>query len=193
MKPPSAVALSAAALALLVSASRAQDPAAMAEPSRAVATDFANRLGAELKRELSSGGPESAIKVCRQVAPQIAGELSLARGWKVSRVSLKPRNPMLGTPDPWEQQVLASFDERAAKGEDVAKMEAADIVQEPQGRCYRYMKALPMAPLCVQCHGSADAIPAGVKAQLASQYPKDTATGYAPGQVRGAITIKRPL
>lgn len=80
-----------------------------------------------------------------------------------------------------------------AKGEDVAKPEAVDVVQEPQGRdYYRYLMALPMAPLCVQGHGSAEAVPASAKAQLASRYRKDTATGYAPDQVRGAITIKGP-
>jgi hypothetical protein len=55
------------------------------------------------------------------------------------------------------------------------------------------MKALPVQPLCVNCHGSADKIPADVKARLAAQYPHDRATGYGPGQVRGAISIKRPL
>jgi hypothetical protein len=55
------------------------------------------------------------------------------------------------------------------------------------------MKALPVAPLCVTCHGSADKMPAGIKARLAKEYPHDRATGYAPGQLRGAISVKRPL
>ena len=31
------------------------------------------------------------------------------------------------------------------------------------------------------------------KARLAELYPQDKATGYAEGQLRGALTVKRPL
>lgn len=55
------------------------------------------------------------------------------------------------------------------------------------------MKALPVAPLCLNCHGSAANIPPGIKARLAQEYPHDRATGYALGQVRGAISVKQPL
>jgi hypothetical protein len=32
-----------------------------------------------------------------------------------------------------------------------------------------------------------------VRARLATEYPHDKATGYSAGQIRGAISIKRPL
>ena len=58
---------------------------------------------------------------------------------------------------------------------------------------FRYMKALPVAPVCVQCHGEqANMAPELVQA-LARDYPHDAATGYAPGQIRGAVTVQRPL
>ena len=41
--------------------------------------------------------------------------------------------------------------------------------------------------------GSAETIPANVAAKLATEYPRDRATGYAPGQIRGAVTVKKPL
>ena len=170
----------------------AQDTGKLTDESRAFARDLAGRLGAELKKEISAGGPESAIKVCKSLAPAIAGEISTKTGWRVTRVSLKPRNAMLGTPDGWEQQVLGSFDDRAAKGEDPEKLEIAEIVIEPQGTYFRYMKALPVQPLCLNCHGTG-AVSDGVRARLATEYPHDKATGYSVGQVRGAITIKRPL
>ena len=185
--------LATAVAAIVASPAFAQDTTKLSEESRAVAADFANRLGAELKKELSAGSPESAIKVCKSVAPDIAAQLSLAHGWRVSRVSLKPRNPMLGTADAWEQNVLASFDERAAKGEDPTKIEYSEIVAEPQGSYLRYMKALPVAPLCTQCHGAGDAVPPNVKVRIAAEYPMDKASGYSVGQIRGAITVKRPL
>ena len=73
--------------------------------SRAVAVSLMQQLGAELKKEISVNGPEAAIKVCKNIAPELASKLSIENGWRVTRVSLKTRNPLLGTPDPWEQQI----------------------------------------------------------------------------------------
>jgi hypothetical protein len=150
-------------------------------------------LASKLLAEINKGGPASAIGVCTTLAPDVSAAMSREKGWRITRVSLKARNPVLGMPDAWEQGVLASFDSRAAQGAEPASLEHSEIVSEPQGRSFRYMKALPVQPLCVNCHGAADKIPADVKARIAAAYPHDRATGYAPGQIRGAISIKRPV
>ena len=72
-------------------------------------------------------------------------------------------------------------------------MEYSETIDEPRGRYFRYMKALPMQPLCLTRHGTADNIPEQVKAKIAIEYPHDRATGYGLGQVRGAVTIKLPV
>jgi len=159
--------------------------------ARATASDLIQRLGAVLKKEMAAGGPEKAIVVCRDVAPGLAGELSRRTGAHVSRVSLKTRNPLLGQPDAWEQRVLAEFDQQAAQGVKPETLERSEFVTEPQGRFFRYMKAIPVQPLCLSCHGTTDSIPDTVKTRLATDYPHDRATGYALGQIRGAVTIKQ--
>ncbi|MEX0959486.1 MAG: DUF3365 domain-containing protein [Burkholderiales bacterium] len=160
---------------------------------RRVAGELVQQLGAALKQELGQSGPEGAVEVCKDVAPAIAGELSRSTGWKVSRVSLRPRNPMLGQPDAWEQRVLAQFDRRAAAGVKPDALEYSEIVSEPGGRYARYMKALPVQPLCLACHGTAETVSEGVRARLAAEYPHDRAVGYAAGEIRGAVSIKTPL
>ena len=55
------------------------------------------------------------------------------------------------------------------------------------------MKALPTQGLCLNCHGSEDKMAPEVKARLSELYPNDKATGYSEGQIRGALTVKRPL
>jgi hypothetical protein len=127
------------------------------------------------------------------VAPTIAGELSRQNGVKLTRVSLRVRNPLLGTPDAWEQGVLLSFEARLAKGEPADKLEFAETVSEPAGRYFRYMKALPVQPVCVNCHGEAANLAPEIKERIAREYPADRATGYLPGQIRGAVSVKRPL
>lgn len=178
---------------LTASAVYAEDSAQYQEESRAVALPFLKQLGAENRKAISEGGPESAIRVCKEIAPRMAGDLSRQNGWKLTRVSLKVRNPLLGTPDVWEQNNLQAFEARAAKGEKAETMEVAEIVQEPAGKFFRYMKAIPMQAGCTSCHGSVEQIPAGIKTRLNAEYPHDQATGYSVGQIRGAVSIKRPL
>lgn len=161
--------------------------------ARSLAGQLVQPLGATLKAELAANGPESAIGVCREVAPAIAGKLSRDSGSRVARVSLRVRNALLGAPDTWEQAALAEFDRRAAAGEKPESLERAEFVDEPAGRYFRYLKAIPVQPMCLACHGPAEGIPDGVKAKLAADYPNDRATGYALGQIRGAVTVKKPL
>lgn len=164
-----------------------------ANESREVSKSFLTQLGGELKKEMAANGPEAAVKVCKTIAPAIASDLSSKHGWKVARVSLKPRNPMIGTPDVWEQKVLAEFDRRAAAGEKADAMEFFEVVDEPQGKAFRYMKAVGVQPVCLTCHGPKEQLGEAVKARLGADYPHDRATGYSVGQIRGAVTVKRPL
>ena len=170
-----------------------QDADALLAASRETAGQLIQQLGAQLRAELAKGGPEAAVAVCKNVAPELAGRLSRETGWRVSRVSLKNRNPLLGSPDAWEQRGLEEFDRRVAAGEKAETLEVSEVVEEPAGRYYRYMKALPVQPLCLTCHGTAETIPADVQQRLRVEYPNDRATGYRAGPVRGAVTVKRPL
>ena len=181
------------ALALLGNNAYAEDMNKYQEESRAVAMPFLKKLGAENQKAMSAGGAESATQVCKDISPAMTSEISRQTGWKVTRVSLKVRNPLLGTPDAWEQKTLQDFESRAGKGEKPETMEDSEIVEEPAGKAFRFMKAIALQPGCVACHGAVDTLSAEVKTRLNADYPHDQATGYSVGQIRGAISIKRPL
>ncbi len=183
----------AALLTLASAAALAQPFPQLVEEARKVAGQLVQRVGGELVKELELTGPVRSILVCKYSSPEIAFELSRKTGWRISRVSLKPRNPAMGTPDAWEQRVLLEFDRRAASGEKPETLEHAEVVAEAQGSYFRYMKALPVRPVCLTCHGPVSGIDASTKARLANEYPFDKATGYHVGEIRGAVTIKRPL
>jgi hypothetical protein len=165
----------------------------LTEETRKVAQDLVAQIRGALTKELEYSGPMRAVIVCKYTVPEMSSILSRKTGWRVSRVSLKPRNPALGAPDAWEQKVLLDFERRADKGEKLDAMEHGEIVAEPAGRFYRFMKALPMGPVCLPCHGSPATMPASVRTLLETEYPHDGATGFSVGQVRGAVTVKRPL
>lgn len=172
---------------------QSDDIAMRTDKARAVADELVTTLGSKLKSEMSANGPVEAIDVCRTVAPTIANTLSLQNGWRVTRISHKPRNSMIGLADSWEQTVLEDFLSRANDGEKVAQMEHAEVVQEPHGRFFRYVRALETKPVCLACHGAQAQIPEPVRAQLKANYPYDRAYGFQLGELRGAISIKQPI
>jgi hypothetical protein len=132
-----------------------------------------------------------AIVVCKHTATELTASMSRLSGMRITRISLRPRNPVLGEPDAWEQSILLDFEKRITKGEKSPTLEHAAIVTEPAGRYFRYVKAIPMTGTCTGCHGNA--LPEAVRAMLATEYPHDRAIDYAIGQLRGAISIKKPL
>lgn len=187
------VAVSLLLVALPAAAQLDEDSRRNAEEVRKVATQLLAQIRGEVTKEMEQGGPLRSVIVCKYSVPEITSSLSRKTGMRVSRVTLKARNPALASPDPWEQRVLMDFDRRAAKGEKAENLEYSEIVAEPQGRFLRYMKAIPVAPVCMTCHGPGDTLTDAIKAQIATEYPHDKATGYSVGQVRGAVTVKRAL
>ncbi len=171
----------------------AEDPQAQyLEESRKTAQEFMQKLGGILKAQLESVGTEKAAAVCKQVAPAMAAEYSSAER-NVKRVSLKPRNQALGIPDAWETQQLENFEMNLREGKPIAGMEKGAIVEGADGRWFRYIKAIPTQPMCLQCHGQPYQIPAGMKDFLAREYPNDQAVGYSAGAIRGGVSIRRKL
>ncbi|HSN45370.1 MAG TPA: DUF3365 domain-containing protein [Casimicrobiaceae bacterium] len=179
-----------ALLCAIVSAS-AQEPAWVGE-ARKVAGSVPPKLLAVLTEEIGKNGPEGAILVCRDKAPQLAKAASDETGWSVRRVSLRNRNPR-AVPDAWERAALEDFDRRAASGESATTLEKAEIVAEGGKQSYRYMRALPTQPLCLNCHGSPEQLTPAVIEKLKALYPDDKAVGYRPGEIRGAMTIRKPV
>jgi hypothetical protein len=162
------------------------------EEARKAATQVMTQVRTEMLREMERTGPIRSIVVCKYSAPEMTSGVSRQTGMRVTRVSLRPRNRALGEPDVWEQQILLDFERRFAKGEKVEALEASEVVTEPAGRFFRYMKAIPVAQPCLACHGPVSAMSEGVKAQLASEYPHDRAVNYELGQVRGGVSVKKP-
>ena len=183
-----AVLAATAAVALPVNA----EEAAWVPEARKVAGIVPPKLLEVLTAEIAKGGPEGAIAACRDKAPEMARAASAQTGWNIRRVSLRNRNPK-AVPDAWERAALEDFDRRAAAGESPATLEKAEIVPDGGRQAYRYMKALPTQQLCLNCHGAPDALSPAVRERLAALYPDDRATGYRLGEIRGAITIRKPL
>jgi hypothetical protein len=188
MKTLLAISLLTAALPAL-----AQDIGALTAETKKAVLPVVPMVVAAMQEAVAAKGVAGAIPVCKVEAPELIKAKRLETGWDIRRVSLKTRNAERGTPDLWEVRQLADFNIRAANGEKIDAMEKSEIVTIDGKQVFRYMKALPVGDVCLKCHGAVDGMEAGLKAKLAESYPHDQATGYSKGQIRGALTVKRPL
>ncbi len=152
----------------------------------AIVKQFAGTLKPELKHALQEGGPTMAVEVCSIKAPIIAQNLAAESGWEVKRVSLKPRNPN-ATPDAWETAALQALAERQAHNDGSDSLVYAELSEHE----FRLMKAQPVEQICLTCHGTE--IDADVSEALKKFYPEDHATGYSLDDIRGAISLTKPL
>lgn len=171
----------------------AQDIGALTAETKKAVLPVVPKVVAAMQDAIASQGVAGAIPVCKEQAPALIKEVRNGTGWSIRRVSLKTRNAERGTPDLWEVRQLADFNIRAANGEKPEMIEKSEIVSVDGKPVFRYMKALPVGDACLKCHGPAETLDAGLKAKLAETYPQDRATGYSKGEIRGALTVKRPL
>lgn len=182
-------------IALLLAAlpALAQDIGALTAETKKAVLPVVPKVVNAMQEAVAEKGVAGAIPVCKEQAPELIKAKRQETGWDIRRVSLKTRNAERGTPDLWEVRQLADFNIRAANGEKIDTMEKSEIVSIDGKPVFRYMKALPVGDVCLKCHGAVDGMEAGLKAKLAESYPHDQATGYSKGQIRGALTVKRPL
>ncbi|WP_322516761.1 DUF3365 domain-containing protein [Rhodopseudomonas palustris] len=184
------VAAAVVVAAALVLRGRGEDKAALEAQAQALIKDFGGSLLGALKGAIDSSGPVEAVAFCNKEAPEIAAQASHQSGWTVSRTSLKPRNPA-AAPDDFERKAMSEFVGRIAAGEPVASLRHAEIVEHDGRRSFRYVQAIPTGELCLGCHGGA--IKPDVAAKIRALYPDDQATGFTPGEMRGAFTLNKPL
>lgn len=188
-RKPFAFALAGAAV-LALPACAQPERAETADPAMlAKADSLAGRFQAELKGELSTAlsevGPVGAIGVCQSAAPAIGDSLSRESGGEVRRIARQNRNPG----NTLEPTIEALYSELEMQPMLDGSPNAVHAVRDNR---LLYLKAIPMQEQpCTVCHGTN--IAPEVQAEIARAYPADKATGFEPGQLRGAFLIKLDL
>ena len=168
--------------------------AGLVQSTRSIAGDLLGQLGQKLKAAMSTDGPVAAVSVCKESAPAIARQLSVANDAKVTRVGTRVRNQNMGIPNAWQKEALTQFEARLSQGEKAADIEYWQVADNGHGKSeLRYAKAIAVQPQCLSCHGSAQDIAAPLAEKLRIEYPNDQATGYSVGQLRGAVVVTRPI
>lgn len=153
------------------------------ERAKAAMGSLQSGLLARLQEELRSGGPAAAVGVCRDEAPAIAARVAAEHGVELGRTSHRLRNPV-NAPREWARATV-----EAGAGKSAADV---DVVQIDLGERIGFLRPIPTAEACLQCHGPADRLAADVRERIATAYPEDRATGFAAGELRGWMWAEVP-
>lgn len=150
-------------------------------PLERAADAFSSRLRAELQGAMRRGGPVAAVDVCATRAQAIRADVAREHGVRIGRASLRLRTDADAAPE-WVAAWLRAQGERPAAG--------VTGLRTTQGGRARLLRPIAVEGPCVVCHGAPQAQPDALRAALAARYPADRATGYAVGDLRGALWVE---
>ncbi|MGQ9917501.1 MAG: Tll0287-like domain-containing protein [Bryobacteraceae bacterium] len=163
----------------------AQAPDARERASQA-ATGLGRVLMELLGEELKRGGYAGAARACSELAQNVTEEFGRERGLEIRRVSLRARNPK-DQPDEWEAAKLREWERLYKPGSPPE--EVFEVVEEGGRRYARHMRPIVVQAMCLGCHGMRESMAEEVRQALDERYPRDRATGYRAGDLRGAFSV----
>lgn len=151
------------------------------------AEDATKALGKTLKDRLittmQTQGPVAAMGLCTTQAQDLTRSVAAEESVAVGRSSLRLRNPKNAAPD-WVDTWLHDQGEGPAAG----VVGSSEIAMADDGsEVARVLRPLAVGPPCLACHGDRADLAPEILASLDASYPKDRATGYLVGDLRGVI------
>lgn len=150
---------------------------------------YIKMLGGTLKKNLQAQMKAdktglSAMKFCTHKADELTKEVNskLPKNATVRRTTLQSRNPN-NQPDALDSAVMQQMisDMNGTKNE-IGKPILVETINS-----YRVYKALVTQPVCLKCHGNAQQITPEIQKMIQENYPKDQATKFKAGDLRGVI------
>ena len=147
-------------------------------------------LKSELVAAMQKGGPNAAIEVCNIKALPITDEVQEIAGENIGlkRVSRNFRNPK-NAPDAIDEIALSQFEAVIASGEKIPDF-FINKVKSLKGTDYYFYKSLKVDAVCLNCHGDAAQMDAGLLEKINQLYPNDKAKGYKAVDFRGLVRVK---
>ncbi|MCX5690490.1 MAG: DUF3365 domain-containing protein [Planctomycetota bacterium] len=135
-------------------------------------------LSKAMNSEPGSAGTAAAIGVCKEQAPRIAQAVATERGVMIGRTGTRLRSPA---------NTLPKWASTAA----ITPPQEPQVYANPDGSLGVTLP-IRLAATCLACHGDASRIDREVAEAIAAKYPKDQATGYREGELRGWFWIEVP-
>jgi hypothetical protein len=161
-------------------------PAEMRYPiSRAdlIVASMQDALLRELTEGLRQGGPAFAIKSCHIDVIGVIQRIGRQEGVAAGRTSDRLRSPT-NAPKSWAAGLVTANAGRRARDVPGFAVDLGDKVG--------LLRPIAHRPMCASCHGAADTLEPAVQGQLRDRYPRDRATGFTEGEIRGWYWVEMP-
>lgn len=158
------------------------------ERGKAIVAETFSLLSSNLQSSIASGGVSNALPYCSLAASPLTASMAEKHGVSLRRITHKPRNPA-GMADAVELGLLNQFRKALALTNTALPVVA---VLEPATVTFVAPIVLN-SPMCLNCHGEPDKdIKPENLAIIRGLYPRDQATGFKLGELRGAWRIDFP-
>jgi hypothetical protein len=137
----------------------------------------------ELTGALDRGGPAGAIKSCHIDVIGVIQRIGRQEGIAAGRTGDRLRLPT-NAPKPWAAALVEASAGRQARDVDGFAVDLGDTVG--------VLRPIAHRPVCASCHGAADQLSPAVREALSVSYPRDRATGFTEGEIRGWYWVEMP-
>ncbi len=149
-----------------------------------IAAEAQQQLGVKLKAALAAGGPINALDVCSVEALSLTQSVANTHGVTLRRATLRPRNPY-NLADSLEAAVLERMQTQLTATDKIDTVKV-----DHDGVTSTFIPIRIVEQPCMACHGSVNGtIKAETYQAITDKYPEDKATGYKPGDLRGAWVV----
>jgi hypothetical protein len=163
------------------------DTTAVVNEGQKIAKAAFNTLSSNLKNAMEKGGIQHALQFCNVEAMPLTDSLSNHHDVSIRRASHKPRNPY-NTADSLEAKVIKQYIDQLESGKKLQPVTYAD-----ENRITFHAPITITNALCLNCHGQAGKdIAKSDLETIRELYPKDQATGFSMGDLRGVWTVRFP-
>lgn len=149
------------------------------ELGRSITKNSFLALSSALLNAIDEGGPAHAVRFCNLHAMPITDSLSKLHHVEIRRLATKARNPG-NKADKKSKKIIAAYQDFLTNGKT-----ANDTLILLSDQLYYYAPIFT-APACLQCHGTPKTDFSEEHETLINNiYPKDQATGFVLGELRG--------
>ena len=157
------------------------------EKGNLIVKKTADELSGNLMAKMKEGGIPLAVEYCNTAALPITTNISKAEHVSIKRTSLKVRNPQ-NSPDIEEIEVINGF-LSMINGNESPK----PVVKIDQSGSPHYYAPILADAKCLMCHGALDQeLSKQADSIIKTFYPKDMATGFKEGDLRGIWSVSFP-
>lgn len=148
---------------------------------KAVAMKAFATLSSNLMKAMKTGGIPKAVPFCSAHAGTLTQHVAKGFKVKLARVSHKPRNPG-NQASPSELKYIQRYAQQLKTGKALKPI----IVRSKDKKVTFYAPITLAMPACLKCHGAPNKqIKKSHLALIRKLYPKDKATGFKLGEMRG--------